>query len=158
MASTALKNYITADQLTTVGFTLIGVTSAFCIARFSLRIWRSSLQLDDLFMALAWVFFLALSINYIIITPVLYRVTAVQAGEGALYPEIFDDALKMIKVFFANTLLLWFTLWSVKFSLLFLYRRLMKGLPRHMRWWWVVMIFTIVVCPPSNYREGTCAK
>lgn len=101
--------------------------------------------MDDLFMLLAWIFFLALAINYVVITPTLYRVTAVQLGKEMIYPELEDDALKMIKIFFANTLLLWFSLWSVKFSLLFLYRRLMKGLPQLMRWWWIVMGFSIVV-------------
>lgn len=102
--------------------------------------------MDDVFMLLAWIFFLALAIDYVVITPILFRVTAVQLGKEMPYPEVEDDALKMIKIFFTNTLLLWFSLWSVKLSLLFLYRRLMKGLPRLMRWWWVVMGFTILVC------------
>lgn len=153
MASSASKNYFSADTLTTTGYTFIGVTSAFCMTRFSLRLWRAGgFQIDDLFMLLAWIFFLALAIDYIVITPTLYHVSAVQSGEAMIYPEIEDDALKMIKIFFANTMLLWFSLWSVKISLLFLYRRLMKGLPQLMRWWWVVMGFSIVVCQ-FHYRR-----
>ncbi|KAK2768273.1 hypothetical protein FQN54_000126 [Arachnomyces sp. PD_36] len=157
MSSTANNNYITAEKLTTTGYTFIGVTSAFCISRFSLRLWRAAgFQMDDLFMLLAWLFFLGLAINYIVITPILYRVTAVQMGEEMLYVDLEDDALLMIKIFFANTMLFWFSLWSVKISLLFLYRRLMKGLPQLMRWWWVVMGFTLVSlvgCVVSNFTS-----
>src|ERR1700757_1415535 len=45
------------------------------------------------------------------------------------------------EVFFTNSMLLWLTLWSVKFFMLFLYRRLVASLPNHLRWWWAVLGF-----------------
>ena len=96
-------------------------------------------------MFLAYGFFLSMTISYIVIIPPLYRVTEVSEGLVKPYPEILSDSLTIIKVFFTNSMLLWFTLWSVKFSVLFLYRRLMIGLPKYLVWWWAVLAFCVVV-------------
>lgn len=96
-------------------------------------------------MLLAFAFFLAMSISSVVVIPAMYRVTAVERGKSPPYATLMDDALMMIKIFFCNSLLLFLTLWSVKFSLLFLYRRLMTGLPKQMRWWWGILVFSILV-------------
>jgi hypothetical protein len=127
MSST--KNYVTADTLRATGIAMVIVASLFMAARCTARwyrVWR--FQIEDLF-----------------IIPPLYRVTAFSDGIIPAYPTILSDSLIIIKVFFTDSMLLWFTLWSVKFSLLFLYRRLMVGLPKHRRWWWAVFAFCVVV-------------
>ncbi|KKA22493.1 hypothetical protein T310_3491 [Rasamsonia emersonii CBS 393.64] len=101
-------------------------------------------QAEDVFILLSWGVFLTVAILYIVVTPVLYRVDDVMSGKSPPYAAIEQDALFIIKIFFANTLLYWLTLWAVKLSLLFLYQRLFKGLQNQMRWWWAVLIFTIV--------------
>ncbi|EOD52704.1 putative cfem domain-containing protein [Neofusicoccum parvum UCRNP2] len=142
MADSASQNYFTANVLTNTGAALIVITSATVITRFSIRIWkRKPFQVEDFLVALAWASFLALTVSYIVITPPMYRLYAVTGGEAAPYPEMMDDANLLIKVFFYNTMLLWATLWAVKFSLLALYRRLMTGLRAYIVLWWILVVF-----------------
>jgi hypothetical protein len=96
-------------------------------------------------MLMAWAFFLGMSISYVVLIPAMYRVNAVESGKVPLYPTLLKDANLMIKILICNSMLLCTALWSVKFSLLFLYRRLMNGLPKQMRWWWAVTIFCNLV-------------
>jgi hypothetical protein len=42
-----------------------------------------------------------------------------------LYPTISDDAFNAQKIFFSTSPGLWLTLWSIKFSLLAFYKKLM---------------------------------
>jgi hypothetical protein len=133
-------------MLTSTGIAMISVATVFVIARCVARwhkVWR--FQFEDFWMLLAYIFFLAMSIGYLAIGTPLFHVLAVVAGEEPFYPNMYNDELVMIKVYFTNTMLLWATLWSVKFSLLFLYRRLMSGLPHYVRWWWGIVAFCVVV-------------
>ncbi|KAL3259164.1 hypothetical protein ABHI18_005482 [Aspergillus niger] len=109
---------------------MIALSSAVVIARFSLIFWKlRSLQVEDGCILLSWACFLAMSIAYIIVTPVVYKIDAYTDGKIGPWATMLSDALFMIKVFFANTMLLWASLWSVKLSFLFLYRRLLQDLP-----------------------------
>lgn len=149
MADSASQNYFTANVLTNTGYALIIVTTATVITRFSIRIWkRKPFEIEDLLVGLAWASFLALTISYIVITPPMYHLYAVTGGEAEPYPEMMDDALVIIKVFFYSTMLLWCTLWAVKFSLLALYRRLMTGLRAYIILWWALVVFCALVSPP----------
>ncbi|OJD29139.1 cfem domain-containing protein [Diplodia corticola] len=142
MSDSASQNYFTANVLTNTGYALIVVTSATVITRFSIRIWkRKPLQIEDLLVGVAWASFLALTISYIVVTPPMYHLYAVSAGRAEQYPDMMDDALFIIKVFFYSTMLLWVTLWAVKFSLLALYRRLMNGLRTYVVLWWILVVF-----------------
>jgi hypothetical protein len=145
-AKASSNDYVTLSLLTSTGIAMISVASGFmmarCVARWY-KVWR--FQVEDFWMLLAFIFFLAMSIAYLAVGPALFRVLAVAAGEEPIYPTILSDEDSTTKVFFANSLLLWATLWSVKFSLLFLYRRLMTGLPRYVRWWWGILAFCVVV-------------
>ncbi|KAF1847684.1 uncharacterized protein K460DRAFT_62653 [Cucurbitaria berberidis CBS 394.84] len=47
----------------------------------------------------------------------------------------------MVKVFFVNSMMLWFILWAVKFSFLVLYKKLMEGLRDvYIKLWWAVAV------------------
>ncbi|GCB26973.1 hypothetical protein AAWM_09858 [Aspergillus awamori] len=124
------RNYVSASQVQATGYTMIALSSAVVIARFSLIFWKlRSLQVEDGCILLSWACFLAMSIAYIIVTPVVYKIDAYTDGKIGPWATMLSDALFMIKVFFANTMLLWASLWSVKLSFLFLYRRLLQDLP-----------------------------
>ncbi|EQL31216.1 hypothetical protein BDFG_06391 [Blastomyces dermatitidis ATCC 26199] len=85
---------------------------------------------------------MAISENYVTESQVASTgLTAFLAG-GPAYAEFVDDVLFIKKIFFCTTLLLWVSLWSVKFSLLVLYRRLLSRLKTEIRLWWAVLIFT----------------
>lgn len=112
-------------------------------ARFHQRGWR--LQAEDCLVALAYIFFLSMSIAYLVVIDPVYRLSALQNGEIEPSPNLLEDADLVTKVFFCTTILLWLCLWSVKLAFLCLYRRLMKGLPLYIRWWSGILIFTILV-------------
>ena len=141
-------NYVTADTLRGTGIAMLVIATLFMAARCLARWYRGwRFQIEDFFMFLAYAFFLSMTISYLVIIPPLYRITDVSEGIIPPYPSVLEDSLSIIKVFFTNSMLLWFTLWSVKFSVLFLYRRLMIGLPMYLRWWWAVLGFCVVVGP-----------
>jgi len=103
------------------------------------------LQPEDLLIIAAYVFFMVLTILYIVVAGPLFRITKVGIGKAPQYPEMMEDYRFMLKLFFCNTMFLWLTLWCVKFSLLALYRKLMSGLQAYVRLWWAVSIFCAVV-------------
>lgn len=137
---------VSEHQLLSTAYAMIAITTTVTAVRTVLLLTRRKVrfQAEDGFVMLSWAAFIALAVMYIVVTPPLYRVDRA-IGTGVLYPTMEDDALLMIKIFFANTIVFWIVLWSVKLSLLFLYRRLFEGLPDQMRWWWGVFVFTIVV-------------
>ncbi|KKZ68594.1 hypothetical protein EMCG_01044 [[Emmonsia] crescens] len=139
------ENYVTELQVKTTGYVMIALASTVFVGRFGLRFWKSvGVQWEDLFVVLSWLSFLAMTILYLIVNPRLYRLTAFLAG-GPAYAAFADDVLFVKKIFFCTTLLLWVSLWSVKFSLLVLYRRLLSRLKTEIRLWWIVVIFTVLV-------------
>ena len=74
------------------------------------------------------------------------RVYGVINGEIPAYPEMRDDTVVMTKMIFAAPCMFWMTLWSIKFSLLFLYRRLLTGISSmYTKIWWAIVGFCIVV-------------
>ncbi|OCT54352.1 hypothetical protein CLCR_00860 [Cladophialophora carrionii] len=155
MSST--QNYVTEKQLVGVGYAMIAITSIVFGARTLIRVNQPKrFQADDLFLLLAYLCFLTLSILYIVLAPTMYRITDASSGLTPIYPEILSDSLFMIKIFFANTMIFWFALYAVKFSFLSLYRRLMKGLRLYMQLWWAVVAFcvlTLIGCVISNFTS-----
>lgn len=146
MSATAAKLLVSQDQVLSTGYATIAIATVFTIARFAVR-WtqqKREFQIEDGICLFSWVSFLVMATLYIVVTPALYRVdTAVSTGQ--LYPDLLKDSMYVVEIFFANTIIFWIVLWSVKLSLLFLYRRLFVGLPDQMKWWWSVLIFTILV-------------
>lgn len=147
MSSAASQNYISSTTLRSTSISMIIITTAFYSARTIARCRQRGprFQAEDYFMALAFIFYMAMTIAYLVIIDPMYRATNVQAGKAPPYATILDDVSLMTKTFFCTTMLLWFTLWSVKLAFLFLYRRLMLGLPHYLRWWWAILGFSIVV-------------
>jgi hypothetical protein len=141
------QNYVTQKQLLGVGYAMLAVTTLVFGARTYIRVQQPKrIQTDDYFLLLAYLCFLTLTILYIVLAPTMFRVTDATSGLTPIYPEILADSLFMIKIFFANTMIFWFALYSVKFSFLSLYRRLMQGLRLYMQLWWAVVIFCTLVC------------
>ena len=140
------QNYVTETRLVGVGYAMIGVTSLIFGARTFIRVQQPKrVQADDYFLLLAYLCFLTLTILYIVLAPTMYRVTDASSGITPIYPKILADSLFMIKIFFANTLIFWFTLYAIKFSFLALYRRLMAGLRGYMQLWWAIVVFCVLV-------------
>lgn len=68
-----------------------------------------------------------------------------RVGALAAWPTLKEDFILYIRLMFVTTTLFWLALWSVKISLLVLYKKLMEGLPAiYIRMWWAVFIFCLV--------------
>ena len=70
-------------------------------------------------------------------------------GEGSLLAKVLDRIPEVAKEENATATLVWFVIFSVKMAYLFFFRRLLSRLEPFMRWWWLVVSFTVpagVVC------------
>lgn len=145
MSTASTELMVSEPQLLSTAYAMIAITTTFTAIRTVLRFThrKGGFQIEDGFVMLSWAAFIALAVMYIVVTPPLYRVDKA-VGTGILYPTIETDAMLITKIFFANTIIFWVVLWSVKLSLLFFYRRLFEGLPGQMRWWWSVFVFTVL--------------
>ncbi|KAF2201916.1 hypothetical protein GQ43DRAFT_337939, partial [Delitschia confertaspora ATCC 74209] len=152
------QNYITESQLLSTSYAMIGLTSTVALFRIGIQIARrKSARMEDYLILLAYILFLVLSAMYIIVTPALYRMTGATTGHAPLYPTLMDDALFVIQVFFTTSMLFWCVLWTVKFSLLALYRRLTIGLHNsYTTVWWGIFgfcVLTLIGCIISNFTS-----
>lgn len=127
------------------GIALIVLTSLVVGTRFvgSIRSFKD-LKAEDYLLIVAYIFFLELSILYIYISPVIFRLAAVGAGTIPPYATLSEDGLRLQTVFFVTTSSLWLCLWMVKFSLLAMYKRLLVG-KKYLIAWWAIMGFCVLV-------------
>lgn len=105
---------------------------------------RLPLQAEDLWMYAALISFVLTCALYLATIPTLFNVSAIEAGEMAPYPSLEADLVVMLKEFFVVQFFFWLTLWAVKWSLLFMFKRITEGLPLYNRIWWGVFIFSIL--------------
>lgn len=136
---------VTGIGLLGTGYTLIIVTSSIIIARLCKALVRpKELKAEDYLLFVAYAFFMELTVLYIIVTPIIFRLAAVADGQLKPYPTIMQDSLKLQTYFFVTTSSLWLCLWMVKFSLLSLYKRLLTG-KTYLIAWWAIMTFCVLV-------------
>lgn len=91
-----------------------------------------------------WIFFavlchLATAIVYQIAMPPMYELTYIGSGLRLPTEGFMDRASLFLKLQYAADILLWTTLWSVKFSLLFFFWKLFESVNSSMRLFWWVM-------------------
>jgi hypothetical protein len=109
---------------------------------------------QDLFIYFAYLVYLVMTVLYIVVTPTMYRLSAVSERKLEPYAAIRDESLFMIKIFFCNTLLFWVILWTVKMSFLMLYRKLMEGLQDvYIKLWWALVMFWFLVRVAYSLRR-----
>jgi hypothetical protein len=126
-----------------ITFLVIGVGMAFPTAYIR---WKNNRlrEIEGAFLVVALLFFIAYESLLLEVMPIIYQLFRFSKGEINVWPTIVQDLSKFTALMFTSSLMSWTLLWSVKLSLLFLYRRLMNGLPHHMVWWKVVFGYTIV--------------
>ncbi|KAF2713428.1 hypothetical protein K504DRAFT_487837 [Pleomassaria siparia CBS 279.74] len=152
-------NYVTQGQLLHTTYAMIALTSVFVVARVVTRFLRPRrLIVEDVLVTLSFVFFIAMSVLYIVVTPAIFRISVALTDPALQYATMLDDALFVTQIFFANTMIFWFVLWSVKFSLLALYKRLLNGVGNktYAGVWWGVFVFcvvTLIGCIVSNIES-----
>ncbi|KAF2641382.1 hypothetical protein P280DRAFT_399230 [Massarina eburnea CBS 473.64] len=83
--------------------------------------------------------------SYTIVTPPMFRVYAVAMGDSKPYATIANDSATMLRMITAAQMCFYTLLYSVKLSLLTLYRKLLEGLPAvYKRVWWGIIGFCIL--------------
>lgn len=106
------QNYVSSGLLLRTAYGMIATTTVVFAGRVGIRIWRPKrIMAEDYILLLAYLLFLCTTILYIVVTPTMYKISDVISGKTPPYAEMLEDSLFMIKVFFANTMLFWFTLW-----------------------------------------------
>tara|TARA_R110002003_G_scaffold244_19_gene17581 strand:- start:2015 stop:2689 length:675 start_codon:yes stop_codon:yes gene_type:complete len=151
------QEIISERQFVQVAYAMIFLASTFCLARSAIQVWkRKPMEMQDYLIYFAFMCFLAMSICYLVIVPKIYKIGRVTLGLVEPWPTMLNDIIHYIRMMFVTTTLFWIALWSVKLSLLALYKQLMEGLPRiYMRLWWALFAFCLVVsalCPLHNMR------
>ena len=146
MAST-YKEIISEQRFVEVSYAMIILASFFVLARVGIQIWkRKSMELQDYLVYFAFVCFLTMSVCYLVIVPKIYKIGRVTLGIIKPWPTMLDDVVVYVRMMFVTTTLFWIALWSIKLSLLVLYKKLMEGLPKmYIRLWWALFIFCLVV-------------
>lgn len=138
------------DTIKGTGIALIVLTTVVVAARFGGSVRRfKDLKAEDFLLIVGYLFFLELSILYIYIAPVIFRIAAFQAGTIAPYATIMEDSRQLQIVFFVTTTSLWICLWMIKYSLLAMYKRLLVGKAYLIAWWTIVGFCTLVWIPWS---------
>ncbi|KAH8816926.1 CFEM domain-containing protein [Xylogone sp. PMI_703] len=100
--------------------------------------------IEDLFLFLALASYIGLVGIYLYCLPILFRSEAIGAGKEQVYPGFDHDMKGMLHGFLAAQLIFWLALWSVKLSLLFMFRKLTIGLPDYRYIWAGIMVFTLL--------------
>ena len=120
------------------------------------RLRKVPLAAEDLFIYLAMVSFAIMCALYLATMPTYFNVEAIEAGLMQPYASLETDLVIMLKEFFAVQIFFWLTLWAVKWSLLFMFRKLTEGLSLYNTVWWSVLAFSILTfigCVISNFTS-----
>ena len=126
-----------------VSYCMIALATCFTAVRLGIRAWKRRFWLlEDIIVCVAWTCFTAMSIGYICVTDTIYRISDVGNKVKPMYPAFQEDTVFLLKIFFPNTLLLWTTLWLVKFALLLQCHRLIDRRPNYLATWWIIVAFT----------------
>lgn len=118
-------------------------------------------QTEDIFMYLALVSFILTVALYYSTIDTFFRVTALSEGREKPWATLNDDLVLMLKEFFVVQFFFWLTLWAVKWSLLFMFKRLTHGLPIYNQIWWAVLVYSVLVfigCCISNFTSCSSMK
>jgi len=147
--SAQYKEIISEPEFFRASYAMVVLASAIMLVRIGVQVWRrKAMELQDYLIYLAFALFLALSICYLVNISTIFDISKVLVGSLEPWPTFQSDFVLNVRIVFVTTVLFWLTLWSVKLSLLALYKKLLEGLPRvWTRLWWAVFTFCIVVSP-----------
>ena len=139
-----------------VGYASISIVSVVMVARILLQYLRPrKVAAEDCCMFFAYVLFLAQCVLYIVLSPIRVKMQEVKNGEISPYLELPFHAYLIGRLIFPALMFFWAILWTVKFGLLLLYRKLIAGLPGvYDRIWWFIVIFCGIVSSFYIFQPG----
>lgn len=143
----SLTNAFTPSTMLGVAYSMLAVTGSVFVARIVLQVQKAKWPtVSDYCVFLGFAFHIAMCGMYIAVVPLMKRVYFVLDGKGPPYPGFDAERIKMAKLFFAAISMFFTVLWSIKFSLLFLYRRLLTGVNKfYTMIWWAILVVCIAV-------------
>ncbi|KAL6704806.1 hypothetical protein ACN47E_007610 [Coniothyrium glycines] len=149
-------------ELMTLIWALWGTSFALTVLRVYLR-WNSQRRLyaDDHFIFVGICSLTGLTAviacllpHFVLVGDYMKAVSANPETQLPLPPQEFDRRMRTsLKLMFAQMFLFWTTLWAAKFSAMFLFRRLIQGIPQYLKAWWVsftVVLLLYLGCMASN--------
>jgi hypothetical protein len=149
------REIIPEQEFAKVSWSMIILASTFVLVRLSIQIWRRKmLDVQDSLVYFAFACFLAMSVCYFIAIPTAYRLGDVNVGLVKPWPTMVNDQISTVRLMFVTTVLFWVSLWSVKLSLLALYKKLIQGQPAtYTRFWWALLVFCLVVSDSHKHTS-----
>jgi hypothetical protein len=145
------KTPISKDELVRTNVAMLVLTSLFVLSRAALQFWnRKPFELPDFFIYFAFVMFVAILSFYFCVIPPMFRVydilDGVMAGLVKPYDGFVEDSAAITRLLISAQLIFYTILYSVKMSLLTLYRKLLTGLHgAYRKFWWGLLIFCVLV-------------
>jgi hypothetical protein len=136
-------------QIISTGYVFIGITSAVAVARLAIYyVAPKRLMVEDGLVFFAYICNLAMCLMYISLAPGAQMLSSVKSGKIPPYPTLKADAKFVSRRYFAAPLLFWTLLWSIKFSFLLMYRKLLAGIPQVYTYaWWGIVSLCVAVSP-----------
>lgn len=152
--ASTFQETITQRTYYDVSACMVALPSVLIVAHIALQIWqRKGREVQDWLLYVAYVFFLAQAICYMVVIPYVYKINKVFAGVIPEYEGIQVDGIFYTRMLFVTLMFFWISLWTVKLSLLFLYKKLIDRLPQiYKKLWWAVVIFCIIVSVFQLFR------
>lgn len=138
-----------------VAYSMLIMTSSVLAVRIAVNIKiPKPLNTSDHLLFLSFACFATMCSLYISMVPRMKRIYGVSLGEHPPYAGMKDDSAIIYRLIFGSFCLFWMTLWCIKFSLLFLYRKLLAGLSRTYTfvWWALFGLCVIVSCSRLSIR------
>ncbi|KAK6826151.1 hypothetical protein PG987_013645 [Apiospora arundinis] len=126
---------LTPDSFRGASIAMMITASVIVAARTTTMIHNGlGIHWDDVWLATGYVLLMIVSGVYVGSTELFFRINDTFEGRAGPYPGIADDKFSMKKILLFTSPGLWFTLWSIKFSLLALYKRLLIQVPLYTRY------------------------
>lgn len=130
-----------------VAYAMLALTSVVVVSRVAVQVHKmKNLSIPDYFVFFGFISHVIMCALYISASPYMKRVYDVINGKSPPYPELPEDSKVMTKMIFAAPCMFWMTLWAIKLSLMFLYRRLLVGIKKiYTIIWWILLALVILV-------------
>ena len=140
----------TKTEIASTGYALIAITSFIAIGRIGTHfITPKRITFEDGFVCLAYICNVAMCSLYIALAPTAEKLMDVGSGKVAPYADMKKDIQLTARRYFVAPILFWVILWSIKFSFLLLYRKLLAGIPKVYTWtWWGIVLVCVGVSMP----------
>ncbi|KAI4252337.1 MAG: hypothetical protein LQ352_004344 [Teloschistes flavicans] len=137
---------------------LLGICSVSVITRFYIRIWgQRQFSVDDGFLVVAVCCLIcSLVIMYSVAIDKMYQIQELSAAlpfalsigfhidDMSQDSQFLQDSYDFLKWITVSQALAWCSVMAVKFSFLFLFRKLIERMPPLITYWWFVITFNIV--------------